>query len=130
MVSWIKIGDNYFDVGVLNVTLSPQEFGLPPFTPSGDLNVEFDVSNNPGYYEYFSSLFYNQMDKMKNEYAFTLTAPDFRTHHTFITDISNSINSNGYNIMTISFHYDYVDFEKLDERRDRIIDYVLGENKI
>lgn len=128
MVSWIKIGDKYFDV------LNFKDFNFSiqvvnPF-PTAELNAEFDVSNNPGYYEYFSNLFSNQMNKMKNEYAFTLTAPDFKTHHTFITDISNSINSNGYHIMTISFHYDYVDFEELDERRDRIIDYVLGENKI
>jgi len=125
MVSWIKIGDNYFDV--LNVTLSPQEleFGLPPFKLSGELAIEFDISNNPSYYQYFYSLFYNQMNKMKNEYTFTLTSPDFRTHHTFITDVSNSIRSTDYT-MKVSFHYDYVDFEELDERRDRIIDYVLG----
>jgi hypothetical protein len=128
MVSWIKIGDKYFDV------LNFKDFNFSiqvvnPF-PTAELNAEFDVSNNPSYHEYFYSLFYNQMNKMKGEYSFTLTTPDFRTHHTFITDISNSINSNGYHIMTISFHYDYFDFEKLDERRDRIIDYVLGENKI
>lgn len=117
MINWIEIRDKYFNVLELSMATN------------GELTIKFDVLNNRDYHIYFNSLFQDMMkgNKMKSEYSFTITTPEFRVHNAFITNISENFSISG-NIMNVSFHYDYIDFEGVDERRDRIIDYVLNKN--
>lgn len=114
MINWIEIRGKYFNV--LELSIRP---------PSNSIYIKFDILNNWDYYTYFNNLFQYQMkgDKMKNE----IITPEFRVNNFFITNISEDFSISG-NIMNVSFQYDYIDFESVDEQRDRIINYILNKN--
>lgn len=127
MINWIEIRDKYFNVLDLSIQLLNNSIYM---ARNDELTIKFDISNNRDYHIYFNNLFQDMMkgNKMKSEYSFTITTPEFRVHNAFITNISENFSISG-NIMNVSFHYDYIDSDEgIVERRDRIIDYILNGN--